>query len=346
MTDSDPAAPAGACIECGKPLVGRYCHVCGQDNARAARPLGDLLRTALSENFNLDGQVFATLKAMVAAPGTLLAAYRDGRTQAYVSPIKLFLVVSAAFFVVLIWADLSIYQFLPVADGAGPIGARLVPDGVALINGEMEDVYLRPAGDGSTAARLLQTMAALKPEADVVQARAIDDFSTYIRTWNGVNGVLNDWLPRLLWLLMPAYALLLWAFWPRRGFAEHVLFAIWAHTVIFVLLMGFALLNRVGLNLSFWWLTLPYLGYFTLAARRYYASRWPVAAVKGLAHGAAFFFLIWAPIVLALGYWAAGDGMPSTVFRADGGEGVFAFRQVVLAPEDAAAVRAGREPAP
>lgn len=331
---TDAAAPK-ACIHCGTALVGPFCHACGQDNTRRGEPLGDLMRSALSENFNLDGSVLASVRAMITAPGRLLAAYRDGRTQGFVSPIKLFLVVSAAFFVMLVWTDLAIYQFLPEPTGDAPAGARLIPNGVVLTGVGLEDVYLAPRGEIARTDAAVAAMQALKPQADAVQTRAIDDFSAYIGTWRSVNETLDTWLPRLLWLLIPAYALLLWPFYRGRPFAEHVLFALWAHTVIFVLLMALALLNRTGIRLNFWLLGVPYLAYFTLAAKTYYGERWWRSLLKGFVHIMIFFWLVWGPAVLTLAMVKAADQIPASFWgEVDMGQ-QDAFDRWILPPQAA-----------
>lgn len=325
-----------SCIHCGAALVGPFCHACGQDNTRRERPLGDLMRSALSELFNLDGSVLASVRAMATAPGSLLAAYRDGRTQGFVSPIKLFLVVSAAFFIMLVWTDLAIYQFLPEPTETGPVGAQLIPNGVLLTGVSFEDVYLAPRGEIARTDAVVAAMQALKPQADPVQIRAIDDFSAYVGAWRSVNEVMDVWLPRLLWLLIPAYALVLWPFYRGRPFAEHVLFALWAHTVIFVLLMGLALLNRTGIRLNFWLLTVPYLAYFTLAARTYYGEIWWRSLVKGLVHFMIFFWLIWGPAVLTLAFVNAFDQLPASFWGEVDWGPQEAFDRWILPPPEAA----------
>lgn len=330
---SDATGPA-SCIHCQTALVGPFCHACGQDNTRRDKPLGDLMRSALSENFNLDGQVLASVRAMITAPGALLAAYRDGRTQGFVSPIKLFLVVSAAFFLMLVWTDLAIYQFLPERTGAAPITARLAPRGVELIGGGLEDVFLSPRASEADAKAATRAMAALRPLADPVQAQAIDDFTSYIGAWDSLNETLDRWLPRLLWLLIPIYALMLWPFYRGRRFAEHVLFALWAHTVIFVLLMAYALLNKIGWSPNFWLLTIPYLAYFTLAAKTYYGEVWWKSLLKGGVHITLFFSLVWAPIVVGIAFAVARDQIPQSFwFDADMGADDAFDRWLILPPE-------------
>jgi hypothetical protein len=115
-------AGGGCCTDCGAALVGPFCHACGNDNRSRTLPLKDLVGNVLAESFNLEGRTFRTADAMLRRPGDLLVAFREGRSL-YTTPFKLFLIVSAVFFVFLVWTDVAIYQFLPVRSGAAPITA-------------------------------------------------------------------------------------------------------------------------------------------------------------------------------------------------------------------------------
>lgn len=102
---------------------------------------------------------------------------------------------------------------------------------------------------------------------------------------------------------------------------EHFVFALWAHCLIFILLVLFATLNWVGLKLSFWLLALPYLAYFTLAARRYYAVSTAGAAWRGAVHLLAFFLLAWVPLSLGVAWGSAWNELPETFWISETSEG-------------------------
>lgn len=321
-TADPPGAGEGTCPDCGAALVGRFCHACGQDSRPRNLPMKDLVGNVLAESFNLEGRTFLTADAMLRRPGELLVAFREGRGL-YTTPFKLFLIVSAVFFVFLVWTDVAIYQFLPVRTGAGPITAELVPNGVRLIGGALRDVFLFPRAADATAQETIAALEAARPGADAVQMRAIDDFIQYQRAWTDLNATLETWLPRLLWLLMPIYGLMLWPLFGgrRRMLVEHFVFALWAHCLIFILLVLFATLNWVGLKLSFWLLALPYLAYFTLAARRYYAVSTAGAAWRGAVHLLAFFLVAWVPLSLGVAWGSAWNELPETFWISETSEG-------------------------
>lgn len=321
-TAAEDGGDPGACHACSMTLVGPWCHACGHDNRSQSLPMGDLIRNALAESFNLEGRTFLTADAMLRRPGELLVAFREGRGYRYTTPFKLFLIVSAAFFLFLVWTDVAIYQFLPVRSDAAPITAELIPGGVRMVGGAVEDVFLFPREGPALQAEAIAALERARTGADATQLAAIADFIQYQRAWADLNATLETWLPRLLWLLMPVYGLMLWPLFSpgRRLLVEHFVFALWAHSMIFILLMAFSALNWIGLRLSFWLLAAPYLAYFTLAARRYYETSTWAAAWRGAVHLLAFFLLAWAPVALGVAWTSARDKIPASFWIADTGD--------------------------
>jgi Protein of unknown function (DUF3667) len=111
--EADARAPdPERCPNCGAPLGGAYCQECGQKRA-APRELaaGNLLRSVLHEVTDLDSKVFATFRALLLRPGLLTAEYLAGRRGRYLSPVKLYLIVSAAYFLFAWDASLDIAGF-------------------------------------------------------------------------------------------------------------------------------------------------------------------------------------------------------------------------------------------
>lgn len=62
-----------------------------------------LLGDVIKETFELDGRVALTLRALFRHPGLLTSEFLDGRRRRFTSPLRLYLVISIAFFVVVAW---------------------------------------------------------------------------------------------------------------------------------------------------------------------------------------------------------------------------------------------------
>jgi hypothetical protein len=86
------------CLNCGKePLDTRFCPDCGQENLSHKVPLPELLSDVGEEFLKWDGRLFRTLTLVLFRPGRLAKEYNAGRRVRFVSPFKMYFVVSALF---------------------------------------------------------------------------------------------------------------------------------------------------------------------------------------------------------------------------------------------------------
>lgn len=98
------AAAAGAaiaCLSCGAKIVGPYCASCGQKNDDMRRSLFRLFVDFIEDTFAFDSRMWRTLGVMAAAPGRVPTNYSHGQRSRYTPPVRLFLVVSFLFFLIL-----------------------------------------------------------------------------------------------------------------------------------------------------------------------------------------------------------------------------------------------------
>jgi hypothetical protein len=86
-----------ACLNCGTALQGRYCHRCGQEDRDPDPTLRELLAALLDAILNWDSRIFSTLRSLVLRPGRMTAEFNAGRRARYVSPVRLYVVVSVIF---------------------------------------------------------------------------------------------------------------------------------------------------------------------------------------------------------------------------------------------------------
>lgn len=98
---SGDGAAAAACLQCATPLLGPYCHVCGQHESVADRlTFRSLWRDFRRRRLNLDRGLFRTLLDIVLRPGAVARAFVEGRRQTYTHPITLLFVVYAVYAVI------------------------------------------------------------------------------------------------------------------------------------------------------------------------------------------------------------------------------------------------------
>jgi hypothetical protein len=213
------------CRNCQTPLDGAYCGNCGQRSIDLERPIWSLVADVFKETFEVDGRAWLTIKTLFRHPGRLTSDFLAGRRRTYTPPLRLYLVISISFFVVVAWVAQS-------------------------------GLLLEPGQD---------------PQFDAaVQAR-----------------FLSDDLPRLMFVLLPVFALLLKAVYFRQLYFSHLIFSIHLHTVGYVVLALMLTIEDsanqyVGLVIAQFLLLLYFIAYFIIAAQRVYGSSWPVAALKSV----------------------------------------------------------------
>lgn len=88
------------CLNCGTPVHGRYCHVCGQENIEVKQSFWSLTRHFVFDIFHFDGKFFDTLRHLFFKPGTISREYVSGKRMRYLDPIRMYLFTSAVFFLV------------------------------------------------------------------------------------------------------------------------------------------------------------------------------------------------------------------------------------------------------
>jgi len=211
------------CRNCQAQLEGDYCQSCGQRNIDLERPIWSLIGEVVKESLELDGRAALTIRTLFLHPGVLTDEFLSGRRRMYTPPLRLYLVISITFFILVAW---------------------LAQSGVLLEPGQ------DPGFDAAVQARFL-----------------------------------SDDLPRLMFLLLPVFALLMKGVFVKRLYFDHLIFSIHLHSAAYVVL-GLMLpleelANRhVALMLLQVVVLAYFLVYFVVAVRRVYRSTWLAVAAK------------------------------------------------------------------
>ncbi|MDJ0748602.1 MAG: DUF3667 domain-containing protein [Woeseiaceae bacterium] len=211
------------CRNCQTPLDGDYCGNCGQRNIDLDRPIWSLVADVIRETFEVDGRAWLTIKTLFRHPGVLTSEFLAGRRRKYTPPLRMYLVVSITFFVLVAWLAQS---------------------------GALLDLGQDPVFDAAVQAQFL-----------------------------------SDELPKLMFVLLPVFALLMKALYFRRLYFDHLIFAIHLHTAGYLILaLLLPLENFADLNIG--WAILQgvvgayFLAYFFIAVRRVYESSWLITTLK------------------------------------------------------------------
>ena len=213
------------CKNCGADVSGAFCGSCGQRVVDFRKPFFQLAKEVTTETLDVDGRAASTLYTLFRFPGRLTQAFLAGQRVRYTSPIRLYLVISILFFVVIAWVAKQGYLLDP---------GQTVADDAAL------------------------------------QAR-----------------FASELLPRLMFVLLPIFALLLKLVFPSRLYFDHVIFSLHIHSAMFFVLIFMLPLERVASEnlyalaaqvIFFLYL----LGYFFIAIKQNYKTSWVLTTLKSL----------------------------------------------------------------
>ncbi len=122
--EADVNVEVARCANCGVALLGQYCSDCGQEDREVRRPFWRILSQLLHAIFELDGRVYRSLFYLYTRPGFLSGEYVNGRRTRYTPPLRMFLVLSISFFLMV-----SIAGSLTNLGAAGTGPAALGADG-------------------------------------------------------------------------------------------------------------------------------------------------------------------------------------------------------------------------
>lgn len=89
------------CLNCGAAVTGRYCAECGQENVEPKESAGHLIAHFFNDVTHFDGKFFSSMKYLLFKPGFLSEEYMKGRRISYLNPIRMYLFISAIFFLLL-----------------------------------------------------------------------------------------------------------------------------------------------------------------------------------------------------------------------------------------------------
>jgi hypothetical protein len=233
------------CLNCGTIVAGRYCQQCGQENVEVKESFFHLLVHFIEDLTHFDGKLWKTLKLLLFKPGSLTKYYMEGKRATYLHPIRMYLFVSAIFFLVVFSGELpdksAQNQPAPIGapkkDIAKDLGEELRFDfgndttryatveayekAQSLLPIEKKDNWLERALEKKSI-QLNQKYAGDKFE---IGKALIEQFRHYFS--------------RMLYISLPVFAFFIWILYRRNKnhyFVDHIIFSIHIYCAYFIIL--------------------------------------------------------------------------------------------------------------
>ena len=289
------------CLNCETPLVGAYCHACGQAG-HIHRSLGAFWHDLLHGALHFEGKFWRTLPMLALRPGRLTRRYIDGARARFVSPMALFL-----FAVFLMFA---VFQMLGMT----------APTDLPRLDAETGNVLESTSGEAGDASGGVDEAG--------TQRLALDDSgnSNVSVNMTGIEwidqGIGRKWRenPSLMlyklqansykfsWLLIPLSVPFVWLLFAwKRGFNgyDHAIFATYSLSFMTLLFVAISTLDAAGIPSSmlfFAFVLIPPIHLYKHMRGTYSLNRW--GAFWRLLVLSAFIWVIailFLQILLALG---------------------------------------------
>jgi hypothetical protein len=241
-----------------------YCHSCGQENHVKRASMKLLVADFFSSYFTVDSKLFRTLKYLLIRPSFLSTAYLNGEIESYLRPIRLYVFISFAFFLLLgITASNDPSDALKVSQARENMNLEQLQE-------ETNEAYDKTTSDFNYTVRNKQENEWIKEINDKVikifsNQREFTLFLSYIRSK----------LPILLFIIIPIFALFLFIFFYQKDYyyIDHFVFAMHLQAYFFVLLIIRELVAFV-INIDFLAIVfLSFLIYGYIAALRFYKRK-------------------------------------------------------------------------
>jgi Protein of unknown function (DUF3667) len=308
----------GSCGNCAAPLNGPYCAQCGQHAHESARSLSVLLHDALDLVTHMDGRFWRTIRTLLWQPGQLTVDYFAERRARYVSPLRLYFVLSIVFFA-LAAANSNLPSKAPAA-GQSPLSAS---DGADLRDLQSELHQAAPA----VADDIKTTDAGVDVKLDAGDCDKIELRWPWLRdrlrgacrrqiadSGKSAAHAFGSYVPKMMFVFLPLMALVMVPLYrhPRYYYVEHLVFFLHTHAALFLVMSGDMLLSITAQRL-------PHLAaletagnlaavcyalwYVYRAMRRYYDNRRALTlaklAVVGIAYQVFLAIMIMATLLLS-----------------------------------------------
>ena len=272
------------CLNCDAELSGAFCAACGQRAVPANPSVAEIARDAWEELSGYDGRIAATFRALP-HPGRLTINYIEGRRARYLSPVRLYLIVSFVYFIV---AAAAPQQAQSGGEVRGPGGMRI---------GITNAAQMSEADRAAIIKDLEHAPWFMKP---LLRALAEDSAAFRAR--------LFTIMPRVFFAMLPVFAAIVALFYRGRRFPVSLVFAVHLHAFAFLIFAvteaaKFARLPALEIGLGIV-VAVTFLVYALASARAVFGGGWPTTILKAAGIGAVY-LLAALPAFFIVMVWAS-----------------------------------------
>jgi hypothetical protein len=302
------------CLNCGTKLLDTFCQHCGQKDIAKRQTLGELLTNFISSFWSYEGKFFKTIKFLAIKPGFLATEYNAGRRESYYHPARMYVFISFVFFLLLsVLPNDDLKKSMVKADFSDEEekeetmsdSIKSMGDSIKTVSKKSDNSDFTIIGDYKTRKAYDSTQAALPLEKrdgwlmKSLTLRSIEINQKYKgkseEFVNDFRNALFDNFSKVLFWLLPFFALLLKLFYVRRDYfySEHLVFSIYYYNFFYFAGSLQVLVNTIPVlewasTIIGSWIVL----YLLFAMKRMYQQGWGKTILKYILFLFSFFILV------------------------------------------------------
>ena len=248
------------CLNCGTQVAGRYCQHCGQENVEVKESIWHLLMHFIEDLTHFDGKLWKTLKLLLLKPASLTKHYMDGKRATYLHPIRMYLFVSAVFFLV-VFTDGPSSPAEIKKEANAKIAAQVPKQKLDSALKEADAFKLQIGKDTLNYTSIEAYNAAQKSKpiskrdnwfVSLIAKQAIHLNQKYKGDKFEVGKALIEqfqhYFSRILYISLPIFAFFVWVLYRRNKahfFVDHLIFSIHIYCAFFIILFVVKIIDDV-----------------------------------------------------------------------------------------------------
>ena len=307
MADTDSLQ---VCGNCGHKLQAgdHFCAFCGQDTHPHKIPFKHFIAELLEGTLHLDTKILPTLRKLLTNPGTIIYDYNHNKRARYVPPIRLYIFVSFVYFFLIAG------NFNHAAEKEnGTITTQILSPKIKALPISFIHTTVVPRSlliqlmkiNHITVFQIDSALHKNKIATDKINTRTLYQIIRLLKgeiTPEEIRHTFISLTSKMMFLLMPlfAFVLLIVNGWKKLYYSETLIFSLYFHSFLFILLgLFFVISSFAGNDPRYLWLyavlysvlLIIILVYLFISLRTGFSKSWKRAILNTMLTAATYLFI-------------------------------------------------------
>ncbi len=213
------------CLNCGHTVEHLFCSKCGQKNVEIKENFWHLALHYVTDYFHFDSKLLHSIKPLMLKPGFLPKEYMEGRRAKYINPIGSLIFLSTIFFII----------FLSIGKGnkgivMNPMSTKVVDSVQNQLKTDSSLSKLKDSVKVNIGNKTLNNKISAKVK-ELLSEGHESEREIFLEKF-------KHNFPKVMVLLIPFLSFFLWFIYIRKHilYVEHLIFVIYTHCFVYLLL--------------------------------------------------------------------------------------------------------------